>query len=143
RLGQACFGLESLEERWALSGTYATGNDWGGGFQGQVAIQHDQSAPIKKWLVEFDYTREISNLWDATLVSHVGNHYVIESAAYNSTIAVGQTISFGFVAGAGSDAPSNITLNGSGTTTPPPTPPSVTVGDVTVTEGNPSSGAVS
>ncbi len=138
--GQSLLGIESLEERLALSASYATVNDWGSGLQGQIAINNDQPAVIKDWRVEFDFGRTISNLWDAQLVSHVGNHFVIEGASYNRSIAVGQTISFGFIAGAGSDTPRNITLAGSGTTQP--TPPSITVGDVTLTEGNPTTASI-
>jgi len=133
--------IESLEQRLALSAAYATVTDWGSGVQGQIAIQNDQQATIQGWRLEFDYNRTINNLWDAVLISRVGNHYVIQNASYNSTIGAGQTITFGFVAGAGSDAPQNLTLNGS--VTPPPTPPSITIGDVTVLEGNPSTANVS
>jgi aryl-phospho-beta-D-glucosidase BglC (GH1 family) len=139
--GRLRLAIESLEDRLALSTTYTTVNDWGSGVQGQIAINNDQPAVINNWRLEFDYSRTISNLWDARLVSHVGNHYVIESAGYNSTIPIGQTISFGFVAGAGSDTPRNLSLNGSGTT--PPTPPGITVGDIALTEGNPTSASVS
>lgn len=134
------FIFESLEDRLALSATYTTVNDWGSGLQGQIAINNDQSAAIKNWRVEFDYNRNISNLWDAEIVSHVGNHYVIQSKSYNNTINVGQVVTFGFIAGAGSDIPRNLTLNGSGSS--PQTPPSMTIGDVTVTEGNPATAAV-
>ncbi len=110
--------IESLEERLALSTTYTTVNDWGGGVQGQIAINNDQAAVINNWKVEFDYSRTISNIWDGVIVSHVGTHYVVQSASYNNTIAVGQTITFGFTAGAGSDAPHNIVLDGASITPP-------------------------
>lgn len=141
RVGNSVPALESLEERLALSATYTTVNDWGGGLQGKVAITNDQAAAINNWQVEFDYDRAISNLWDGKVVSHVGNRYVIENASYNGAIDVGQTVSFGFIAGAGSDAPRNITLNGVGN--PQPTLPSITIGDVILTEGNPSTAAIS
>lgn len=140
RSRRSSVAMESLEDRLALSATYTTVNDWGSGLQGQIAINNDQSAVIKDWRLEFDFGRSIGNLWDAQLVSHVGNHYVIQSASYNNTIAVGQTVSFGFVAGAGSDTPKNIVLAGASTT--PPTPPGISISDVTVTEGNPSTASV-
>jgi aryl-phospho-beta-D-glucosidase BglC (GH1 family) len=101
-----------------------------------MAILNDQSATINNWKVEFDYSRTINNVWDGTIVSHVGAHYVIQNASYNSSIAPGQTITFGFTAGAGFDTPQNVTLNGVGAV--PPTPPALSIGDVSVTEGNPS-----
>ncbi len=138
---QGALVSELLEQRLALSAAYATVNDWGSGLQGKITINNDQAATIDHWQVEFDFDRAIGNLWDGVIASHTGNHYVVENANYNSTIAVGQTISFGFIAGAGSDLPRNISLNGTGTT--PPTPPDVTIGDVTVTEGDPTTAAVS
>jgi len=125
----------------ALSATYSTVNDWGSGLQGQIAITNDQTAAINGWKVEFDYARSIGNIWDGQIVSHVGNHYVISNASYNGSIAIGKSITFGFTAGAGTDTPHNITLNGAGSA--PQTSPGITVADVTVTEGNPSTASVS
>jgi aryl-phospho-beta-D-glucosidase BglC (GH1 family) len=134
-------GLESLEDRIALTAAYSTVNDWGSGLQGQISVTNDQSATLSPWRIEFDYDRAISNIWDAKIVSHVGNHYVIESAAYNSTLSVGQTVAFGFIATGGSGTPRNFTLNGQGSQ--PPVTPAITIGDTSVTEGNPSTAAVS
>ncbi|MBX9789207.1 MAG: cellulase family glycosylhydrolase [Pirellulales bacterium] len=142
RLGSRS-GMERLEDRLALAATYSTVNDWGSGVQGAIAVKNDQPAAMSGWRVEFDYDRTINNIWDAQIVSHVGTHYVIQNAAYNSALAVGQTITFGFTAGAGSGTPQNITLNGAGTTPTPPTPPTISIGDVSVTEGNPSTAAIS
>jgi len=141
RRQNAALKVESLEQRLVLSTAYATVNDWGSGLQGQIAITNDQAAPIQGWRLEFDYGRSINNIWDAVIVSRVGNHYVVQNASYNSQIQPGQTITFGFVAGSGSDVPQNIVLNGSSST--PPVSPSITIGDIAVTEGNPSTSAVS
>jgi len=140
-LRRRALSIESLEERLALSATYSTVNDWGSGLQGQIAITNDQTAAINGWKVEFDYARSIGNIWDGQIVSHVGNHYVISNASYNGSIAIGKSITFGFTAGAGTDTPHNITLNGAGSA--PQTSPGITVADVTVTEGNPSTASVS
>jgi len=140
-IGSERLGLESLEERIALAAAYSTVNEWGGGLQGQIAVTNDLAGTLNPWRIEFDYDRTIANIWDARIVSQVGNHYVIESAPYNSTLGVGQTVTFGFVANGGSGTPRNYVLNGQGTQ--PPVMPSITIGDVTVTEGNPSTTAVS
>jgi aryl-phospho-beta-D-glucosidase BglC (GH1 family)/ribosomal protein L35AE/L33A len=135
------FSIEPLEDRRVMAVTYSTVNEWGSGLQGQVAISNDQSSTISNWRLEFDYSRAISDIWNAQIVSHTGTHYVIEGVSWNSTIAVGQTASFGFTAGSGSGAPSNFSLNGGGVA--PETPPGITIGDVTLTEGNPSTASVS
>jgi len=47
------------------------------------------------------------------IVSHVGDHYVIQNAAFNGTIAAGAEISFGFQAeGLAGELPTNKKLNG-------------------------------
>lgn len=136
-------GLESLEQRLALAAVYSTVNDWGSGLQGQIAVTNEQPVALSNWTVEFDFGRAINNLWDGQIASRVGNRYTITNAAYNATLKPGQTITFGFVAGSGTGTPTNVTLVGAGTTPPPPTVlPSITIGDVSLTEGNPSSQAV-
>ena len=107
-------------------------NDWGSGLQGQIAVTNDQAVTLSNWKVEFDFGRTINNLWDGQIASRVGNRYTVTNASYNATLAPGQTIIFGFVAGAGTGTPTNITLVGAGTTPPPPVVlPSITIGDVT------------
>lgn len=137
----AALGLESLESRIALAASYSTVQSWNGGLQGEIAVTNDLQQTLNPWRIEFDYDRTITDIWDAKLVSQSGNHYVIESAPYNRTLGVGQTVTFGFVASGGSGTPRNYLLNGQGTQ--PPVTPAITIGDVSVTEGNPSATAVS
>lgn len=134
--------VEQLEVRDVPAGvvaSYAVTQDWGSGFQGQVRLDNQQTSNVANWRLEFDYTASISSIWDARIVSHVGNHYVIESAGWNSTLTAGGSVSFGFVASPGNSpsAPANYVLNGMslGGATPPP-PVTVSIADVTVTEGN-------
>lgn len=136
--------IEHLEAREVPAGvvaSYAVTQDWGSGFQAQVQLKSQQTTAVSNWRLEFDYAASISNIWDARIVSHVGNHYVIESATWNSTLAAGGTVSFGFVASPGSSPPSptNYVLNGAalgGTTPPPPVQVAMSIADASVTEGN-------
>jgi aryl-phospho-beta-D-glucosidase BglC (GH1 family) len=128
--------LEALEDRLVPAVAYSTVNDWGSGLQGQIAITNDQGSTIQDWKLEFDYARPITELWNAQIVSQVGTHYVVKGVSWNSTLAVGQSLSFGFIAGAGSTTPTNFVLNGAGT--PPPVQPGISLSDVAVLEGNPS-----
>jgi cellulase/cellobiase CelA1 len=77
---------------------------------------------LKGWIVEFDAAFAITNIWNAQIVSHVGNHYVIKNMSYNGTVGAHQETSFGFQATPGSDgtAATGFTLNGisSGSGTP-------------------------
>jgi chitinase len=90
-------------------------NDWGSGFTANMTIQNNGSTAINGWTLEFDLAATITNIWNATIVSHVGNHYVIQAAAWNGTIAAGGSVSFGFQAAPGGvSGPANVKLNGVG-----------------------------
>ncbi|MDR3632783.1 MAG: cellulase family glycosylhydrolase [Isosphaeraceae bacterium] len=118
-------------------------SDWGAGFTGNIAITNTGTAPISGWTLQFDFPPAISNVWNAQVVSHVGNHYVVKDAGYNATIAPGQTVSFGFNASPGGHPapPTGTILNGVALGGGPVTP-SVSVADVTVSEGSAASPAV-
>jgi hypothetical protein len=143
--------FESLEERAMLAAgvtpVFAVTNDWGSGYQAQVTLNNQQTTSVANWKLEFDMPSNITSLWDGQISSHTGNHYVIVGANWNKDLAAGGSLSFGFVASPGGKpvAPTNYLLNGApigGTTPPPPPPtPSLSISDVSVTEGN--SGATS
>ncbi len=127
-------GLEQLEGRALLtSAAFAVTSDWGTGFGGQVTVTNTQSTAVKNWTLAFTWDRSITQIWDGTIISHVGNQYRVTNAGWNSTIAAnGGTAEFGFNASpgnVGSDVPTNYVLNGtplgtspSPTPTPTPTP---------------------
>jgi chitinase len=94
---------------------------------------------VANWTLQFDYGASISSIWDGKITSHVGTHYVVANAGWNSTLVVGGKVSFGFVAAPGTSpaSPMNYVLNGkslSGSSTP--APPSISVADVTLSEGD-------
>ena len=97
--------IEALEGRIALSVSYATVNDWGSGLEGKIQITNDQPAVIRGWRVEFDYNRTIDDLWDGVLVSHVGNHYVVENASYNATFSYPEGGAIEYVKAIASEVP--------------------------------------
>jgi chitinase len=98
-------------------------DNWGSGFVGEVTVRNTGTTPLNEWTASFDFAGQIASLWNGTVVSHVGNHYVVRGAAWNSDLSVGEETTFGFTAspgGAGATV-TNLTLDG--TTPPPATPP--------------------
>jgi hypothetical protein len=98
---------------------FAVTSDWGSGFTAQMTLKNSGAAAITNWQLEFDYGGTITSIWDAKVVNHTGNHYVISNAGYNSTIPAGASLAFGFNGSPGgtSAAPTNFVLksgNGSG-----------------------------
>ena len=75
---------------------YTVSDDWGTGFVAGISIQNNATTTISGWTLEFDLAANITSIWNAVIVSHVGNHYVIKPASWNMVIAPGAAINFGF-----------------------------------------------
>jgi aryl-phospho-beta-D-glucosidase BglC (GH1 family) len=119
--------------------TFTDVSDWGSGFTGSIAITNQGSAAINGWTLQFDFAGTISQVWNGVIVSQTGNHFVIGNASYNAIIAAGQSVTFGFNATPGNVTvpPGNYLLNGvplGGSAGSTATPPTVSIGNVTVSE---------
>jgi hypothetical protein len=116
---------------------YSVTGDWGAGHTAAMTVSAGSSA-LNGWTVEFDSPTQITNIWNAQITSHVGNHYVISNMPYNAKIAAGSSTSFGYQAtsGAVASTPANLKVNGTGASTPPVVTPSLSIADVSVAEGN-------
>jgi arabinan endo-1,5-alpha-L-arabinosidase len=75
---------------------FSKDSEWDNGFNAKLAINNNGSTPIEDWVVEFDYKDNIKSIWNAKIVSHDGDHYVIKAESYNANIESGKSISFGF-----------------------------------------------
>lgn len=91
---------------------YATTADWGQGFTGQITIGNPGSQPLSQWVLSFDFPPSINVIWNATIVSQTGAHYVVQSAGWNDTIAPNGSVSFGFTGSPGNvqQGPANFQL---------------------------------
>lgn len=91
---------------------YRVDSDWENGFYGYISIANISNTALEDWVLEFDFDREITNVWDSVIESHEDNHYVVRNAEYNSTIAPRETVSIGIKGcdGATGDEPINYTL---------------------------------
>lgn len=93
---------------------YTTVSDYGSGFQGEITISNARTRDITDWTLAFDLNRTITSIYNATIVSRVGNCYTIKHANFNSTIPAGGSVNFGFTASPGNSPPppTNYALNG-------------------------------
>jgi hypothetical protein len=92
--------------------TFTKTNDWGTGFTGDLALFNPGTATIHGWTVEFDFDGSLDSVWNATVVSHVGNHYVLANADWNIDLDPGATLHVGFTATPnGSAVPENLVLH--------------------------------
>ena len=114
-------------------------SNWGSGDTNDITIRNTGATNMNGWTVEFDADFNITEIWNAQLVSHSGNHYKISNIPgfWNTVIKPNTQITFGFnttLSSGNSTAISNIILNGqalSNNPTPPPNPNPNTQGTVT------------
>jgi hypothetical protein len=87
-------------------------DDWGTGFVAEIRITNTTTTTLQNWTLEFDFDRQITSIWNATLVSRTGTRYVIKPAAWNTTLAPGESLTFGFQGERGNvtQGPTNIVL---------------------------------
>jgi hypothetical protein len=136
--------LESLEQRLVLESNFTINfqitSDWGSGFGSNVVVTNTGPDPIAGWRLEFDFDRNIDQIWNASVQQKAGDHYVLKDAGYNANVPVGGKIHFGFNGSPGNvrNHPTNWKLNGvsgGGTTPPPPSLPALSISDVRAAEG--------
>ncbi len=91
---------------------YILTNDWETGFSSTITINNDSDTDFEDWVLEFDFDRNITEIWNGIIEKHEGNHYVVKNATYNANIVAGQSVSFGFNGDEGSleDAPKSYLL---------------------------------
>ncbi len=74
---------------------YIVDSDWGTGFHGFISVTNNTNITLEDWVLEFNFDREITEIWNGIIEEHEENHYVVRNAQYNSTIAPGESISIG------------------------------------------------
>jgi cellulase/cellobiase CelA1 len=82
----------------SLTATTTVVNDWGSGFTANVAVKNTGTTAVDTWTLQLKTPVDISNIWNAEIVSHSGDTYVLHNASWNRTIAPGQEVIFGFQA---------------------------------------------
>jgi hypothetical protein len=94
--------------------THTVTNQWAGGYQASVAVRNDTGGVLKAWRLEFDLPHKVTSMWDATLVSQINNHVVVDAPAWQRDLAAGSTAGFGYVASLTGprQEPTNCRING-------------------------------
>ncbi|HOO80189.1 MAG TPA: cellulose binding domain-containing protein [Lachnospiraceae bacterium] len=94
------FQLSTIEtEVTTESYTVSTiiGEEWESGTVVQFLVENTSEKEIEDWTLEFDSTTQIQKLWNGVILSHTGNHYIIQNPEYEQNIAVGDTLVVGAV----------------------------------------------
>lgn len=99
--------------------TYGITSQWNTGFQGDVSIRNTGSSAVNGWTLAWTFPngQTISQLWSASW-TQAGSTVTATALSWNSTIAAGASVSFGFTAGwSGTNGkPTAFTLNGAACT---------------------------
>jgi hypothetical protein len=79
--------------------TVTTNNSWSGGYQADVTVRNNGTAPSTRWTVAFTFagSQSVAYFWNAT-VTQAGARVTATNASYNGVIPAGGTTSLGFVA---------------------------------------------
>ena len=89
------------EQTYASEGcsiTYKETSSWGNYVNADIVLKNDTDSDKSLWKIEMVYDGCIDNIWNADIISFEDGHYTIAAKTYNSTIAAGQSVSFGFMA---------------------------------------------
>lgn len=95
--------------------SYQLESQWSGGFNTNVVLTNTSSAPINGWMLAFTFLgdQKITNLWNGSY-TQTGEQVSIANVGYNSSIAPGGTVNFGFNGSwvSNNSSPTLFTLNG-------------------------------
>ena len=94
--GDANGSKTDIVEKDSLKVTFSLTNVWNGGYNAEIKLKNTGSETIQNWLLEFAFSGEISNLWNAQIVERDGNFYRIKNIGWNQDIPAGAEVSFGF-----------------------------------------------
>ncbi len=81
---------------------YAVSDNWGSGFVADVTLTAGDQA-LDDWVLTFDATFDIINLWNAEILERDGDQYVIGAAPWNADLDSGESLTWGFQAVPGSE----------------------------------------
>ncbi len=71
-------------------------NRWPGGFNGEFIVTNTGEKDIENWTLQYEFEHKITNIWNAKIITHENNTYIIKNEGYNQDIAVGNSITIGF-----------------------------------------------
>ncbi|MAJ47759.1 MAG: hypothetical protein CBC35_10920 [Planctomycetes bacterium TMED75] len=94
-----------------VSYTFEVNSDWGDGFVGYINLQNDSGQCIIGWDLQFDAEFQITEVWDAVLVSQIDGRIRLVNEAWNSRICSDKTGRIGFLAEGSPISPTNMTIN--------------------------------
>ena len=84
------------DDRFPVTAKFRKDGQWATGYTGYIKVTNTGKGPLTPWTVEFDLAASIDGMWNAAIISHTGNHYVVGAVDYTTTIAPKGFVDFGF-----------------------------------------------
>lgn len=81
----------------SCTAAYTVSSDWGDGFNAEVKVTNTGTAPLNSWKVTWNWTgsQKVTSMWNASYTQS-GGTVTASNAAYNGSVPVGGSASFGF-----------------------------------------------
>ncbi len=89
--------VESVYENEGYRVIFSLTGHWSNGYSANVEIENTGSKTIENWTIEFEFPGNISNIWNAEIISNENNKYIIKNAGWNQDISAGGSIEFGII----------------------------------------------
>lgn len=71
-------------------------SNWGNECNVNLKIKNISNTTIDNWYIKFDFPYEITNIWNAKIISYENGIYILKNNLYNQDISPNQTIEIGF-----------------------------------------------
>lgn len=68
---------------------------WEGGYNAEITVENTGVETIHNWMLKFDYSYELANIWNAEIIEKNGQTYLVKNVGWNQDIEAGSSISFG------------------------------------------------
>ena len=71
---------DNMTQTYSYNGydvTFAVTSVYEGAFNGEITVTNTGTEVIRDWAMLFTFAHEIQNIWNATVLSHTGNSYVV------------------------------------------------------------------
>lgn len=76
---------------------YKVVNEWTGNQNIEITVTNTGDEILADWAVGYNASGEINGLWNAQVYAVQGTEYILKGADYNSEIAPGQSVRFGYI----------------------------------------------
>ena len=90
--------VSTFFEANGLVADFEVETQWDGSHNGIITVTNTGTEPVDNWAFTFDFSQEITNIWNAAIIEHQPGVYTVKNLVWNQDIPVGGSINFGFTA---------------------------------------------